>query len=67
MMKKKTPRKITKFLKMTDVRSRVSLSRAMIYRLIRQGKFPKAYTLSDRRVGWAESEVDQWMNDRMVR
>ena len=62
-----TRKTATRFLTLREVLLRISLSRAMVYRLIRQKKFPSGYKLSDRRVGWAEHEVDAWISDRMTR
>ena len=33
---------------------------------MKQGKFPKAITLSERRVAWIESDVDQWIAERIA-
>jgi len=38
--------------------SRSGLSRATIYRLESEGKWPRRYRLTDGTVGWDEAEVD---------
>jgi len=35
--------------------------RVHIARLVASGKFPKPISLSDRRIAWIESEVDEWV------
>jgi prophage regulatory protein len=30
------------------------------------GKFPRAYTLGPRTVGWLESEIDQWIDQQIA-
>ena len=34
------------------------------YRMMKDGKFPKQYRLSERTVGWKESEVSAWAENR---
>ena len=36
-----------------------------IYRLISQGDFPRQIKLSERSSGWLQSEVDQWLQERI--
>jgi len=52
-----------RFLRLTEVRSRVGLSRSQIYRQISDGKFPKAYNLGARAVAWLESDIDTWIEN----
>jgi len=42
------------------------LGASSIYAMMKQGKFPKAITLSERRVAWIESDVDQWISERIA-
>ena len=42
-----------------------TLSSATIYRLIKQGKFPKQIKLSERSSGWLLSEVEQWLEEKI--
>ena len=53
------------FLGLTEVMSRVSLSKTAIYELIARKDFPIAVRVSKRRVAWVESEIDKWIADRM--
>lgn len=45
-------------LRIRDVCQRSGLSRATIYRLEREGKWPRRLQLSNGRVGWDEAEVE---------
>jgi prophage regulatory protein len=46
------------------VASRLSVSRATLYRLISANLFPPPIRLSARRVAWAEAAVDAWVASR---
>lgn len=48
-------------IKLKDVVLMTSLSRATIYRLISQGKFPKQIHLSERATAWLRREVVEWI------
>ena len=42
----------------------VPFSRSHIYRLERTGQFPRRLKLGLRRVGWRESEIQRWIEER---
>jgi prophage regulatory protein len=50
-----------KLLRMKDVMSRTGFSRSMIYQLIADGKFPQQIVITARCVCWNESEVNDWI------
>lgn len=50
-----------RFLRISDVISRTSLSRSYIYVLIGREEFPAPRKLGARCSRWIESEVDAWM------
>ena len=50
-------------LKFSEVSEAVNLSRASIYKRIRQGKFPPPRKLNQMCSRWLASEVAQWMVD----
>ena len=54
-----------RFLRLNDVITRTGLSRSTIYLNINQGTFPESISLGLRSVGWLESEVDVWIQDRI--
>lgn len=51
-------------LRLPEVKARTGLSRSTIYNLLASGNFPAAYNLSDRAVGWLESDIDEWIKSR---
>ncbi|HEV3112185.1 MAG TPA: AlpA family phage regulatory protein [Candidatus Binataceae bacterium] len=46
-----------------ELRKKVKLSDATIWRLRRQKMFPEPVKLSARRVGWRLSDVDTWLKN----
>ena len=56
-----SPERIVLFPELKD---RVHLSRSTIFRLERQGLFPRRRHLSTKRVGWLDSEVNEWIRTR---
>jgi prophage regulatory protein len=54
-------------LRLPAVKSRIGLSRSMIYDLVSKGSFPSPISLGPRAVGWLESEVDAWLSRRIQR
>ena len=44
--------------------ARIGLSDATVWRLERQGKFPKRIKLGGNSVAWLESEVVEWLDER---
>lgn len=55
-----------RFIRRKAVQSKTGLGASSIYALMKRGKFPKAITLSERRVAWLESDVDQWIAERIA-
>lgn len=54
----------TQILSSKAVCERTSFSRATLGRLVKAGRFPQPVRITDRRVGFYESEVDEWMQQR---
>ena len=55
-----------RILDITDLKPTkgISFSRPHIYRLVRDGKFPKPIHLGKARIGFVEAEVDDWLAAR---
>ena len=53
-----------RILNSNEVVKKIGLSEVTIWRRERDGSFPKRINLSDRRVGWAESEIEDWLDSR---
>lgn len=51
-------------LRLPKVSEKVGLSKASIYRLMKEGKFPPPIELGDRARGWPESVLDEWIEER---
>jgi prophage regulatory protein len=50
-----------RFLRFPAVRARTGLSRTTVWRLERQGDFPRHRRISSNAVAWAEHEVAEWI------
>lgn len=53
-------------LRLDSVKDRTGLSRSTIYQRIQEGKFPKPISLGMRAVGWLESEIEAWLQQRIA-
>jgi prophage regulatory protein len=60
-------REVTRVLRLPQVRARVGLCRSSLYADIAAGTFPAPVKLGRRSVGWLESEIEQWLADRIER
>lgn len=54
-----------RFMSLKEVIDSTSLCRATIYNYMAEGTFPQKVPLGDRRVGWVESEVQEWILARI--
>ena len=63
-MEREVPLKV-RFLRLPEVQRRTGLSRSTIYVRLEQGLFPRPVSLGGRAVGWIESEVDEWIRERI--
>lgn len=53
-------------LRLDDVKARTGLSRSTLYAYMREGRFPSSVTISTRCVAWVESEIEQWISERIA-
>ncbi|MBC8674435.1 AlpA family transcriptional regulator [Aeromonas hydrophila] len=53
-----------KLIKLKDVTEMTTLSKATIYRLIKQGAFPRQIPLGPRAVAWRLSDVVTWIEQK---
>lgn len=56
----------TNILRLSAVIAMTGLSRSTIYSLVNRGEFPQRVYLSPRAMGFLESEVDAWVNERVA-
>ncbi len=47
-----------------ELLARIGLSHPTIWRLERDGKFPKRVSLGGNSVGWFNDEIEAWMNKK---
>jgi len=55
-----------RFLRIDQVEDLTAISRSHIYHLASQGQFPRQVNLLGRSVRWLESEVLEWMAQRLA-
>ena len=53
-------------LRIKQVIAKTGLSRSVVYDLVKEGTFPKQVKLAKRSSGWLESEINEWINDRVA-
>ena len=51
-------------IKLKKVIELTSLSSATIYRLVKNGKFPKQLKLAERSSGWLLDEINDWLESK---
>ena len=61
-----TPAPPLRLLRFPDVQDRTGLSRVTIWRLERQGDFPKHYKISRNAVAWVEEDIVGWIRGRVA-
>ncbi len=55
-----------RLLRTNELIRRTGLSRSTLWRLERDGKFPKRRQIGAGAVGWLEHEIDEWIEKRPV-
>jgi prophage regulatory protein len=56
----------TRILRRPVIEEITGLKRSTIYAAIAAGTFPKPIHLGPRAVGWLETDIDQWLADRVA-
>ena len=51
-------------IKLAQVKELTAFSSATIYRLIKQGEFPKQIKLAKRSSGWLQDEIYNWLEEK---
>ncbi|WP_386692517.1 MULTISPECIES: helix-turn-helix transcriptional regulator [unclassified Lonepinella] len=57
----KTPRLIN----IKEVMNRTSLKTTAIYTLMKRGEFPQSIKITIDRIGWLESDIDDWITAKV--
>ena len=55
---------VNKILRLPQVKSQTGLSRSTIYLRIKNREFPESISLGGRAVGWLESDIQDWLEDK---
>lgn len=55
-----------RIIRLPEVKNKTGLSRSTIYLGMAKGIFPKAISLSERAVGWLDSDIEQWLDARIA-
>lgn len=53
-------------IRMNQTLDRTGFSKAWIYKLINQNRFPKPVKIGARSIAFVESEIDAWINERIA-
>ena len=53
-------------IRIDEVCNRLQLSKSWIYQQVSLDKFPRPISLGARAVGWIESEVEGWLEERIA-
>ena len=54
-----------KIIRLPAVKEKTGLSRSSIYLRMSKAEFPKSISLGDRAIGWLESDIEQWIDERI--
>ena len=52
-------------LRLPNVKAITGLSRSTIYLRMSEGTFPEKISLGSRAVGWLETEIQDWLDERI--
>lgn len=56
----------TRVLRLPEVCAITGLARPTIYWQVRRGLFPRQIQLGPKSVGWLESDIQSWLNERIA-
>ncbi|MBK67887.1 MAG: AlpA family transcriptional regulator [Rickettsiales bacterium] len=54
-----------RILRLKEVMDLVGLSRSTIYLKMKLGEFPKSIEISQRCIGWTQSSIEEWIEDKI--
>jgi len=54
------------FIRLPEVQRRTGYSKAWLYRLISEKRFPQPVKIGSRAIAFIESEIDEWINLRIT-
>ena len=53
-------------IRFDEVQKRTGYSKAWIHRLLKENRFPQSVKIGSRAIAFIESEVDEWINQRIA-
>ncbi|QXN62811.1 helix-turn-helix transcriptional regulator [Serratia fonticola] len=60
------PQAAQSLIRLPEVQRRVGYGKAWVYKLIAQNRFPKPVKIGTRSIAFIESEVDEWISQRIA-
>ena len=54
------------FIRLSEVLRRTGYSKAWIYRLLKEKRFPQPVKIGLRSIAFVENEIDEWINQRIA-
>lgn len=54
-----------KLIRLKEVMACTGLGRTSVYKFMSENRFPQSVSLGDRAVAWVESEVQDWILERI--
>jgi len=54
-----------KILRLPEIKEQCGISRSAIYQGMKEGTFPQSIPLGTRMVGWSESEINEWIENKL--
>jgi prophage regulatory protein len=60
------PNIVKSLIRLSEVQRRTGYSKAWLYRLMSQGKFPTSVKIGARSIAFVESEIDEWIGQRIA-
>jgi prophage regulatory protein len=55
----------SRLIRIDTLTQMIGLSRSTVYNLIRSNQFPQPIKIGDRAVAWSESEVEDWISNKI--
>lgn len=55
-----------RLLRLPEVLSRAGVSRSYVYDGVKTGRFPKPVKVTERTSAWVESEIQEWIDQRIA-
>lgn len=64
---KNQPVENNRLIRRKEVQVKTGLGASSIYAMMKNGDFPQCLNLSERRVAWIESDIDNWIDEHVAK